>query len=84
MNQRSNTMQSPHSGTDRDRKPAEKGRGFGPFSDHQVEPDDDHEDTEGASLSDIYDAISNGDDEDAYLGDGIWISPGGSAYDRGR
>ena len=35
-------------------------------------------------MSDIYDAISNGDGEDAYVGDGIWISPNGKMEDRGR
>lgn len=37
-----------------------------------------------APNSDLYDAISLGDGEDAYLGDGIWIRSGGSTYDGGR
>lgn len=36
------------------------------------------------STKDIYDAISLGDGEDAYLGDGIWIGSSGRTYDRGR
>ncbi|MCC4264712.1 hypothetical protein LL240_09615 [Oceanimonas baumannii] len=35
-------------------------------------------------MIEIYDAISTGDGEDAYLGDGIWISSDGSLDDRGR
>ena len=35
-------------------------------------------------LVEIYEAISPGDGEDAYLGDGVWISPDGSLDDRGR
>lgn len=35
-------------------------------------------------LRDIYDAISVGDGEDAYLGDGVWIGSDGSWSDRGR
>lgn len=35
-------------------------------------------------MREIYEAISLGDGEDAYLGDGIWISSDGSLDDRGR
>lgn len=35
-------------------------------------------------LREIYNAVSNGDGEDAYLGDGVWIGADGSWYDRGR
>lgn len=35
-------------------------------------------------MKEIYEAISLGDGEDAYLGDGIWISNDGSWDDRGR
>ena len=31
-------------------------------------------------MEDVYDAVSNGDGEDAYLGDGIWISSDGRTY----
>lgn len=36
------------------------------------------------SALDIYEAISIGDGEDAYLGDGMWISQDGTMEDRGR
>lgn len=36
------------------------------------------------SRSDLYDAISPGDGERAYLGDGVWVSPDGSMSDDGR
>lgn len=39
---------------------------------------------EGSELSDIYDAISDGSGQDAYLGDGVWIGSSGHTYDRGR
>ncbi|MDI5834422.1 hypothetical protein ODY93_22985, partial [Shewanella xiamenensis] len=35
-------------------------------------------------MLDIYDACSNGDGGPAYLGDGMWISPGGGLHDWGR
>lgn len=35
-------------------------------------------------MLDIYDACSNGDGSPAYLGDGMWISPGGGLHDWGR
>lgn len=38
--------------------------------------------TEGGTMDDVYDAVSNGDAEDAYLGDGMWIRSDGSTYDR--
>jgi hypothetical protein len=31
---------------------------------------------------DIYDCVSTGDGEDAYLGDGVWISSSGSCYEK--
>lgn len=37
---------------------------------------------DGGSLSDLYDAVSAGDGEPAYLGDGVWIEPGGRLDDR--
>jgi hypothetical protein len=37
---------------------------------------------EGGTMEDVYDAVSNGDGEDAYLGDGMWIRSDGSSYDR--
>lgn len=37
---------------------------------------------EGGSLSELYDAISAGDGEPAYLSDGVWIGPGGHYEDR--
>jgi hypothetical protein len=33
------------------------------------------------TMEDVYDAVSNGDGEDAYLGDGMWIRSDGSTYD---
>lgn len=36
------------------------------------------------SENELYDAVSNGDGEDAYLGDGVWISANGSLHDKGR
>ena len=38
--------------------------------------------TEGGTMKDVYDAVSNGDGEDAYLGDGMWIRSGGGTYER--
>jgi len=38
----------------------------------------------GNDMQDIYDAVSLGDGEDAYLGDGMWIGSDGSMRDRGR
>lgn len=35
-------------------------------------------------MMDIYNACSPGDGSDAYLGDGIWITPDGRTEDRGR
>lgn len=35
-------------------------------------------------MKQIYHATSSGDGEDAYLGDGVWISSSGSLDDRGR
>lgn len=35
-------------------------------------------------LREIYDAVSSGDGEDAYLGDGVWIGADGSWSDRDR
>ncbi len=35
-------------------------------------------------MIEIYEAVSPGDDEDAYLGDGMWIRSDGSLDDRGR
>lgn len=34
-------------------------------------------------MRDIYDAVVGEDGEDAYLGDGVWITPDGSLDDRG-
>lgn len=39
--------------------------------------------TDAGSLSELYHAVSGEDDEPAYLGDGIWISPLGKPEDRG-
>lgn len=36
---------------------------------------------EGGTMEDLYDAVSNGDGEDAYLGDGMWIRSDGCTYD---
>lgn len=38
----------------------------------------------GDEMRDIYDACSDGSGEPAYLGDGLWISSGGSIHDWGR
>lgn len=35
-------------------------------------------------MQDIYDAVAGEEGCDAYLGDGVWISPDGSLDDRGR
>lgn len=35
-------------------------------------------------MTDLYEAMSTGDGEDAYMGDGIWIKSDGSIYDKGR
>jgi hypothetical protein len=35
-------------------------------------------------MRDIYDAVSGGGGGDSYLGDGMWVGPGGHLYDRGR
>ncbi len=37
---------------------------------------------ESGTMKDIYDAVSNADGEDAYLGDGMWVRSDGSSYDR--
>ena len=37
--------------------------------------------SEGGTMEDVYDAVSSGDGEDAYLGDGMWIRSDGSTYD---
>lgn len=39
---------------------------------------------EGGDMAEIYDAISGGDGQDAYLGDGMWLSADGGLHDRGR
>lgn len=36
----------------------------------------------GGTMSEIYDAVSNGDGDDAYLSDGVWIRSDGSMYER--
>jgi hypothetical protein len=36
---------------------------------------------DGGTMKDVYDAVSNEDGEDAYLGDGMWIRSDGSTYD---
>jgi hypothetical protein len=36
--------------------------------------------SDGGTMKDVYDAVSNGDGEDAYLGDGMWISSNGRTY----
>lgn len=36
----------------------------------------------GGTMEDVYDAVSNEDGEDAYLGDGMWIRSDGSTYER--
>lgn len=41
-----------------------------------------HGGREGGAMSEIYDAVSNGDGEDAYLSDGVWIQSDGSMYER--
>lgn len=38
----------------------------------------------GTSNSELYEAISNGDGEPVYLGDGLWIESNGATYDMGR
>ena len=38
--------------------------------------------SDGGTMEDVYDAVSNGDGEDAYLGDGMWISSNGRTYER--
>ena len=38
--------------------------------------------SEGGTMEDVYDAVSNGDGEDAYLGDGMWIRSDGGTYER--
>lgn len=35
-------------------------------------------------MTGLYGAMSTGDGEDAYMGDGIWIKSDGSVYDKGR
>ena len=35
-------------------------------------------------MTDLYEAMSTGDGQDAYMGDGIWIKSDGSVYDKGR
>lgn len=34
-------------------------------------------------MQDVYDAVAGDDGEDAYLGDGVWLSSEGSLHDRG-
>ena len=38
--------------------------------------------SEGGTMEDVYDAVGNGDGEDAYLGDGMWIRSDGGTYER--
>jgi hypothetical protein len=38
--------------------------------------------SDGSTMEDVYDAVSNGVGEDAYLGDGMWISSDGRTYER--
>lgn len=40
--------------------------------------------TRGESRSELYDAVSHGDGEPVYFGDGMWINSDGSMEDRGR
>lgn len=35
-------------------------------------------------MSDVYEALGNGDGEPVYLSDGVWLGSGGSLEDRGR
>jgi hypothetical protein len=41
-------------------------------------------DLAGNDLKDIHDAIAAGAGDLAYLGDGIWLGPGGAIHDKGR
>lgn len=38
--------------------------------------------SEGGTMRDVYEAVCNGDGEDAYLSDGVWIRSNGSMYER--
>lgn len=35
----------------------------------------------GGNMKDVYDAVANGDGEDAYLGDGMWVRASGGMYE---
>lgn len=37
---------------------------------------------DGDTMTGVYHAVSSGDGEDAYLGDGMWIRSGGDTYER--
>lgn len=37
-----------------------------------------------SDMKEIYESIAQGDNEDAYLGDGVWLKPNGCTVDRGR
>lgn len=39
---------------------------------------------EKGGMSDVYEALGNGDGEPVYLSDGVWLDAGGSLEDRGR
>lgn len=43
-----------------------------------------HNSTKWEDMTDLYEAMSTGDGQDAYMGDGIWIKSDGSIYDKGR
>lgn len=55
---------------------SKRGSSYSPSSDHDLE--------NGGTMQDVYDAISNGDGADAYMGDGTWVRSDGRTYDDGR
>jgi hypothetical protein len=56
----------------------------GTMSRSVIEPEFDKVGDAGEDMRDVYEAASSGDGGDAYLSDGLWISPDGTIKDKGR
>ena len=62
--------------------PTEWALKYGELAKKQRSPLTGDSNDDGGSMKDVYDAVSNGDGEDAYLGDGMWVRSGGGMYER--
>lgn len=62
--------------------PTEWAMKYGELAKKQLRPFTVDSNDSGGSMKDVYYAVSYGDVEDAYLGDGMWINSGGGTYER--